>query len=323
VVYPGKEWIRAASPEDAGWSSEALAEAWAIAEDIGSGAVMVVQGGVVVATWGDIARKYPVFSMRKQLLHALLGAEVAAGRLDLDATLAELDIDDRRGLTTAERRARVRDLLTSRSGVYHPAAYETRDARRQRPRRGSHQPGAHFYYNNWDFNALGTIYERSSGRDIFQSFRDDVARPLEMQDFSLDDTERRKESRSEHPAYLFELTARDAARFGLLYLRGGRWQEEQVVPREWIDESARSHVPGAIDERQDFGYLLWVYPGTPGLFGASGKGNQKILVWPERDLVVVHLAATKRWGLFGSEVGGQDFWRLFFAILRAAPDPEG
>jgi hypothetical protein len=93
------------------------------------------------------------------------------GRISLTGTLAELGIDDKPpSLTDAEKQATVRDLLMARSGVYHPAAYEDSDMEKKRPPRGSHPPGSFWYYNKWDFNALGTIYRKSTGEDIFLSF---------------------------------------------------------------------------------------------------------------------------------------------------------
>ena len=72
----------------------------------------------------------------------------------------------------------------------------------------------------------------------------------------------------------------------------------------------------------DYGYLWWIYPEWSGnLHGAPGKGNQKVLVWPGRDIAVVYLAGTKTWGLFGREVGSVDFWQLMSRIAAAAPKP--
>src|SRR5262245_3997359 len=51
------------------------------------------------------------------------------------------------------------------------------------PPRGSHPPGTRFHYNNWDFNALGTIFERQTGRGVFEALREDLAGPLGFQDF--------------------------------------------------------------------------------------------------------------------------------------------
>ncbi|WP_234843725.1 serine hydrolase [Sinorhizobium meliloti] len=64
--------------------------------------------------------------------------------------------------------------------IYHATAYETGDIKRKRPARGSHAPGSFWFYNNWDFNALGTIYRQQTGEDIFQSFEKKIARPLDM-----------------------------------------------------------------------------------------------------------------------------------------------
>ena len=63
------------------------------------------------------------------------------------------------------------DLLQSRSGIYHPAAYETVKMKKKRPERGSHKPGEIFWYNNWDFNALCTIFEQQTRTKVFVEFQ--------------------------------------------------------------------------------------------------------------------------------------------------------
>jgi CubicO group peptidase (beta-lactamase class C family) len=94
-------------------------------------------------------------------LSALYGIGVAEGRIKLDQTLAELGIDDRApSLSDSEKQATIRDLLMMRSGVYHPAAYEGPGIAERRLQRGSHPPGSFWYYNNWDVNTLGIIYEK-------------------------------------------------------------------------------------------------------------------------------------------------------------------
>ena len=78
-------------------------------------------------------------SIRKTLLGALFGRHVLTGTIDLDATLASLGIDDRvpPGLSDEEGTARVRDLLTCRSGVYHPSNHAPPDMRATLPSRGA------------------------------------------------------------------------------------------------------------------------------------------------------------------------------------------
>ncbi|XOK15517.1 serine hydrolase domain-containing protein (plasmid) [Agrobacterium tumefaciens] len=220
-----------ADPASAGWSVERLKAALDYAATLKPTAVMVVQDGKVIASWGDVSREVNVASVRKSLLSALYGIAVAEGHIDLGSTLADLGIDDKPpALTAAEKQATVRDLLMARSGLYHPAAYETGDMRRNRPERGSHAPGTFCWYNNWDFNALGTIYQQQTGEDIFQSFAQRIAAPIGMEDFSARDGRYIAERQSEHPAYPFSLSARDAARFGQLFLDGGRWNGRQIIP---------------------------------------------------------------------------------------------
>lgn len=323
---PGKTWVRASSPEALGWRSAGLAAARAYSNQIGSAAVMIIQDGVVVDEWGNVAEPQRMRSIRKSLLGGLYGMAVAEGKIDPRSTLGELGIDEKSPLTQDENRATVRDLLTSRSGVYLEAAYETRDGQEDRPRRGSHPPGSFFYYNNWDFNALGTIYERKTGEKIFDAFRRRIAEPLQMQDFSLDLNEYRVADASQHAAYLFRLSARDLARFGLLYLRRGRWQDRQILTPEWITESTEAHVAEA-EGPLGYAYLWWAGPrlenGKQDGFYALGNGGQFLFVCPERRLVIVHVADTdwmllKR--LLGQVPTGEERWRLRKLILAAAPE---
>jgi CubicO group peptidase (beta-lactamase class C family) len=206
-------------------------------------AVMLVHDDHVIASFGDITRKVNVRSVRKSFLSALYGIAVTEGKFSLNDTLAQLGIDDEPPrLTDAERQATARDLLMSRSGIYHPAAYETARIREQRPARGSHAPGSFWFYNNWDFNALGTIYRKMTGEDIFSSFERHIARPIGMEDYSARDGQYVFEHQSIHPAYPFSVSARDAARFGLLFAKGGRWRERQIIPAAWLAESTRSYT---------------------------------------------------------------------------------
>ena len=169
-VYPEVNWQKTDTPQRLEWSSEKLAEARAYSEKIGSAAVMIVDDGVVVAAWGDVNRKFKCHSMRKSLLSALIGIHVDAGNIDLAQTLEALGIDDDEpALTLAEKQATVGDLIKARSGIYHEALGENQMMQDMRPARHSHAPGTFWYYNNWDFNALGTIFEQEIKTTIFIS----------------------------------------------------------------------------------------------------------------------------------------------------------
>lgn len=89
-------------------------------------------------------------------------------------------------------------------------------------------------------------------------------------------------------SYLYA-TAVDFARFGLLYLRGGTWDGDRLLPDGWADFS-RSLV-AVDDDPPHFGYGAhwWIWPDQPGSLAAHGYEGQYIVVVPERDLVLVHL----------------------------------
>jgi CubicO group peptidase (beta-lactamase class C family) len=86
------------------------------------------------------------------------------------------------------------------------------------------------------------------------------------------------------------LNARDLAKIGLLVMRGGKRNGEQVVPKEWLDEAVRGR--SQIGGIQKFGYLWW--SGSFKIKGkkldhiqASGYGGQLLHLVPELDLIVV------------------------------------
>ena len=123
---------QALDPTTSGWSPDRLEAAKRQSSALKSTAVMIVQDGRVIASWGDTSHKVNVASVRKSLLSALYGIAVSEGRIDLSSSLADLGIDDNApSLTATEKTATVRDLLMARSGVYHPAAFETGDIKRK------------------------------------------------------------------------------------------------------------------------------------------------------------------------------------------------
>ena len=233
------------------------------------------------------------------------------------------------GLTARDKQATVSDLLKARSGVYHPALYETEGMKKRRPPRHSHPPGTFWYYNNWDFNALGTIFEQQTGVSIFEAFRERLAVPLGMEDFRMEDTEYVRGEDSIHPAYPFRMTARDMARFGLLFARGGRWGTHQVIPSAWVAESTISYSPAPTENgavHTGYGYLWWteIYGKhlenvelPKGTFSARGAGGHYILVVPAWDLVIVHRVDTDKKN--GPRVTREQFGNLVKRIVEAMP----
>ena len=289
---------------------------------------MIVTRGKVVAAWGDTARTLPTHSVRKSFLSALIGMAVADSKLDTAATLGELRITEKgTTLTANEKSARVVDLLRVRSGVYLPAAGETESMRAERPPRGSHAPGTHWYYNNWDFNALGTIYWQATGEDVFTAIERKLAKPIGMQDYRRPEGRYQLEASSMHPAYFFRISARDLARFGELYLRHGRWQDEQLLSPAWVDATAQSYsVMGRLRAGQPatgYGFMWWTQASAggraelrvlEGSLTAAGAGGQRLTVIPRLETVVVHLVDTEA---PGPRLTMADWDRLLSEVLAA------
>jgi CubicO group peptidase (beta-lactamase class C family) len=302
--FPGNDWASGDSPPAD--RVEALRALLRAGETTG---VLVVHGGRVVFDYGDVRETSYLASARKSLVAMLYGRYVADGTVGLDTSLRELGFDDIGGLLPGELEATVGDLLAARSGVYHKAA-NLGDASDRAPARGSVRHGRYFLYNNWDFNALGAILERVTGRSLYDIFTTDIAAPIGLQDWNpasgaYRDAIRNDTGLSQHPAHHFVLSTRDMARVGYLMLRNGRWSNRQVLPGAWLQRISRTVTPAAEVARTSpfvdglgYGLLWWTFDGpafrrTPlrDAYTASGAFGQFITVVPRLDLVVAHKTA--------------------------------
>ncbi len=313
--FPGKEW-RAADPAARGWDVDRLTKAKALFDGQPSAAVVIVHRGRLIADWGTTAERYTAQSVRKGLVSSLVGQLVVDGKLDLGATLEDMGIDDvEPPLTQAERKATLRDLLRSRSGIFHSALYEVGGWTRDRQALAAEEaaagtdlypPGAYWIYNNWDFNAVGTIIEKAAGEEIGPLFERRIAAPTRMQDFRAEDVEyttsdhpgeQRFGNVSAHRAYVFNISTRDLARYGLLYLNCGKWNRKVVIPKSWVLTSivGPDTREGRPADRQvtgfgDYGYLWQIdRPGSRRYAGlktrepfyiASGARGHLLTVFP-------------------------------------------
>jgi CubicO group peptidase (beta-lactamase class C family) len=269
---------------------EAAREVW---EGMPSSAFLVVADGAVVAAWGDVGRRFMCHSVRKSFLSGLYGIYWDRGEIALNMTLKDLGIDDWPDpLLESERQARILDLLKARSGVFHPAAYAGRTDSRPR---GSEGPGRYFAYNNWDFNTSATILMQLTGADVFKAFDQYFGQPLRMEDWRVSDGYYHYErDKSRYPAYPFRMSARDAARFGLLFARYGMWDSGRILSEHWVQRSSALY---SIDtDIMGYGFYWWILRQPPfldhGMYAALGVGNQMIAVLPKSDMVIVNRANT-------------------------------
>ena len=328
AIYPTKEagWSVAA-PEKYGFDSEKLkdVEKFIINKTNATG-VEVIVGGEEIFRYGAVDRLSYIASCRKSILAMLYGKYVENGTINLKETIEDLGIDDLQGLLPIEKKATVYDLITARSGVFHPASNGGDDTE-HKPTRGTKKPGNFFLYNNWDFNVAGTVFEMKTGKNIYDALGEDIAIPIGMQDWNCEAQRKGGNSKiSKHPAYHFYFSTRDMARLGYLMLRHGKWGDEQVISEDWVKKmvtpvsSAKEVSHGKEDGRYSYGYMWWLYdPGCSqftweyeGAYGAHGAMGQYIKVFPALDMVI----AIKTDSVYGRRTSGSSQDKLIDMIIR-------
>ncbi len=258
--------------------------------------LIVYKQGKVIYSYGKTDRSYTVFSVRKSLVSLLYGIYEDKGLINVRKSLGDLGIDDIQYLTVQEKSAKIIDLLKAKSGVYHPAAFETPKMWKKRPKRGSYKPGEFWFYNNWDYNALTTIFEQETGISLFEAFKKDIAVPLQFDDFKIEDQRYvLEQGRSIHAATVWKLSGRDLLKLGIVMLHKGKKGKTSIVPEGWIKKSTTSYSDLGI--LGGYGLCWWVahkgehYPFVKlpdGTFSARGTGEQNLVIIPKFNMVIVH-----------------------------------
>lgn len=301
--------------ESLGWDSARLDEVFAYAASLSTDALMIVTDGQTLGAFGNIEERYHVHSIRKVFLSALVGQHIGAGarRIGLEATLRELGVDDSPlPLTALQKTATVRHLLKSVSGINHPAAAEAGLIADKNRRLGdeANVPGEIWAYNNWDYNALTTIFERQTGMSIAEAFKSGIADPVGMQDFVREDVSYLlAPERSRHKAAMFRMSARDLVRFGQLYLGKGALEGRRIISSAWVERiNVEAVDTGNSGLRKAQGLLWWIPDQENGLpvnsFWAWGFGHQALLIIPKWRTVIVHQSDTT------------EFRRRFFGLVQ-------
>ena len=331
VVFP----LTYAEPESKGFSTEKLDTLKAFLKESGASSMILLIDGEVIFDWGNTSEKHLIHSMRKALLNSIIGIAVEQGKIDTSITLGELGIQDNGPeLSEMELSATVADLLKSRSGVYHDAAAVSQGMRNNMPARNSCKPGEHFYYNNWDFNALGAILEQQTGESLYKLFLEEIAKPIGMQDYKgkytsidgesesgvaippTDGFYQYERSKSIYPAYHFRMSSRDLALYGQLYLNNGRWNDKQIVPREWIKASLKPY--SVYNEQYHLAYgMLWrlrlAEDNSLRAFFHTGVGIHMLAIYPNSKLVLVHRVDTEN----NYHYNGNDIYKMLRLVFDA------
>ena len=296
---------------DISWNRQKLDEIIEYLNEIGATTFLLVTGGNVVLSHGNVEIPYDVHSIRKALLSAIVGQHLGEGsnRINLESTLEELGINDHPNpLTKSQQKAKVIHLIKSISGINHKAAGEFEGWQNDKDKilgTGPNIPGTIWAYNNWDYNALTTIFEQVTELSVYEAFKAGLADPLDMQDFNEDSIYLSGDSSlSVHKKAGFFMSARDLSKLGQLYLNKGIWEGKQLIPSPWIERITNDYVktnePGM---KSGHGYLWWVPDdsictqlGIPtGCYYASGFGRQRLFIIPKWRTVTVHQVNTEHY----------------------------
>jgi CubicO group peptidase (beta-lactamase class C family) len=217
-VYPGAAW-EARTPEEAGLSRARLDAL----RDLVGGRGCVVRHGYLVYSWGDVARSADVASAAKPVLSTLLLLAVQEGKLQgVDDPVA--DSEPRlRGLNGGKDAAITWRHLASQTSGYGLAE----------------PPGRAYSYNDYALALYYDVLTRAVFRDDgTHLLKTRLADALQFQDRYTFEAF----GPADRPGRL-ALSVRDFARFGVLYLRGGRWQGRQLVRPELVQLALSSPVP--------------------------------------------------------------------------------
>ena len=229
---------------------------------------------------------YQSFSVAKSFTSALIGLLVSDGKLTLDE---HPDVPQWRRRGDPRRQITLRELLQMSSGLQWDEVYEAGAD----PLNMLAAPNAAAYVASQPLESKpGTVFEYSTGTTaLLSGIAADALGGCAKEVRYLDDrlfdpigitTDRllRDPRGCWYGGLGADMTTRDFARFGLLYLRGGAWDGEQIVPTEWVDES---RVPATTNP--EYGLQWWLGPNGR-TFQAEGLFGQRIVVVPGLDLVI-------------------------------------
>ncbi|WP_206064861.1 serine hydrolase domain-containing protein [Nitratireductor mangrovi] len=278
--------------------------------------VVVKNGNVVHETYrngSDENTRFLTFSVAKSYVSTLIGLALADGAIrSLDDKVTDY-LPEMKG--TGYDGPTVRDLLRMRSGVDWLEVYEFGSdtqltqvhdnalvaykyrwcdyaAKESVP--GPNAPGAAFNYATLDTSVLGCILERTVGKTGAQYMSEKLWKPAGMESDAYWIMDGPDSVGREFFGAGLAATARDHARFGLMFLNGGKANGKQVVPADWVREATvpdEGYEPAGPEEPLGYQYQWWTFPGSDA-YGALGLHHQYIYIDPANDLVIVKASYT-------------------------------
>ena len=305
AIWPTADW-EVSTPEEQGMDSVRLEAVTRYVERAGAGAAVIIRHGRLVWEdyWGgwDRERTDISYSMAKSFTSALVGIAMSEGRIDsIDQPAADF-VEEWRG--TDKEKITLRHLLTLTSGLQWQEGYSgVNDVTAMASsadqvayvlaRPLAVEPGTRILYSTGDPEVFSRILFVATGKEA-----EDYAREKIFDVIGMPQATWLKDAKGHTTTYCcIFTTAREFAKFGYLYIRGGRWGDKQVVPAEWVEESTRAQE--RLSPADEYGFLWHVptVPNVPGsVFAAEGIQTKFIYVIPALDIVAVRIGeADNNW----------------------------
>lgn len=162
------------------------------------------------------------------------------------------------------------------------------------------EPGSVFEYCSGGMHLLSGIITKATGVNALDFARRTLFAPLGIGDSAWPSDAQG----ISHGWGDLHLQPRDMAKIGYLWLRGGQWENRQLVPADWMQAAVQVHSHPGSSPGPGYGYGLWIYPDrSPPIFEGLGRGGQRISVVPAKNLVVVFTGGEFEPGDIGQFIG--------------------
>ena len=297
--WPTEGW-RISTPEEQGLDSARLERMLDAIDDqqLNVHSVLVVRNGYIIAeTYYPPFQqdtKHQLYSVTKSFISALVGIAIEKGYIGgVDQRVVGFfperefaNHDGRKAAMTLEH------LLTMTSGLDWEEGMPTYQEM-GRTKDWVHyvldkpitaDPGSQFNYCSGCSHVMSAIIQETTGMGTLEFAQRHLFEPLGISNVYWE-TDR---SGIPNGGWGIEMTPRDMAKFGYLYLNDGVWDEQQIVPAAWVRTSVEGDT--TFDDGWRYGYQWWIYPSF-GAYAAIGLGAQIIFVMPDMEMVVVFTAA--------------------------------
>jgi CubicO group peptidase (beta-lactamase class C family) len=303
VPWPTAEWPTGPAPQSARFNA-LVKEAFETDAYGETHAIVVAQGGrLIFERYGEgfgPDKTYPSWSMAKSITQALVGLLVKDGKLDVHAPVDAPEwqaAGDPRAAITLDLLLRmssglkfVEDYVPDHPSdviamLFGPGKADVAHFAASFPL--EHEPGSFWSYASGTTNIVARAAGRAAGGDLKPYMWERLFGPLGMRTPVPKFDEAGTFIGS---SYCF-CSARDFARFGLLYLRDGLWEGERLLPEGWVDYARTPTWQQPTDEGR-YGAHWWLDVAGPGSFSANGYDGQYIILAPDLDLILVRNGAT-------------------------------